>query len=105
MDESAAALIRIHPRDNVLVLTRTVRAGETVRFEGRAITLEAELALGHKLAAEPIARGEKVLKYGLPIGTATEDISFGGHVHVHNLKSDYLPTFTHEAGHKFVEES
>ena len=105
MDESAAALIRIHPRDNVLVLTRTVRAGETVRFEGRAITLESDLALGHKLAAEPIAPGEKVLKYGLPIGTAAERIPFGAHIHVHNLKSDYLPTYTHEAGHEFTEES
>ena len=105
MDENAAALIRIHPRDNVLVLTRTVRAGETVRFEGRGITLAAELPLGHKLAAEPISEGDKVLKYGLPIGTATEEIPFGGHVHVHNLKSDYLPTFTHEAGHEFAEES
>ena len=33
---------------------------------------------------------EKVLKYGLPIGSATRDIAAGEHVHVQNMKSDYI---------------
>ena len=43
-----------------------------------------------------------VLKYGAVIGTATSDIGRGEHVHTHNLESDYLPTYTHEAGKSFV---
>jgi hypothetical protein len=39
---------------------------------------------------QAIAQGEKVLKYGLPIGSATRDIEAGEHVHVQNLKSDYI---------------
>jgi hypothetical protein len=31
-----------------------------------------------------------VLKYGLPIGSATRAIAAGEHVHVQNLKSDYV---------------
>jgi len=45
-----------------------------------------------------IAQGEKVCKYGCPIGSATRPIEVGQHVHVHNLKSDYFPTFTREPG-------
>ena len=34
-----------------------------------------------------------MLKYGAPIGVATEGIAPGSHVHVHNMKSDYTPTY------------
>ncbi|HRJ73596.1 MAG TPA: SAF domain-containing protein [Terrimicrobiaceae bacterium] len=48
-----------------------------------------------------IRTGEKILKYGVPIGSATCDIAFGEHVHLHNMKSDYLPTYTLETGREF----
>ncbi len=54
--------------------------------------------MGHKVAVAAIAPGEKVYKYGCPIGSATCPIEVGRHVHVHNLKSDYFPTFTREPG-------
>ena len=41
--------------------------------------------MGHKIALRDIAKGEPVIKYGFPIGEATEDIPAGGHVHTHNL--------------------
>jgi hypothetical protein len=50
--------------------------------------------MGHKVALVPIAAGEKVCKYGAPIGSATRQIRPGEHVHTHNLASDYLPTYT-----------
>ena len=56
---------------------------------------------GHKIASRTIKKGEKVIKFGRPIGTATQDINKGDHVHLHNLKSDYLPTYTRDA----VDES
>lgn len=40
---------------------------------------------GHKYAIRPIADGENVIKYGMPIGRATCDIAVGDHVHVHNV--------------------
>ena len=43
-----------------------------------------------------------MVKYGALIGTATADISRGEHIHTHNLESDYLPTYTHDAGKSFV---
>ena len=41
--------------------------------------------MGHKVALRDIKKGEPVIKYGFPIGEATEDIPKGGHVHSHNL--------------------
>ena len=42
---------------------------------------------GHKMALKDIKKGEFVIKYGNPIGRATEDIKKGDWVHSHNLKS------------------
>ncbi len=43
---------------------------------------------GHKYALFDINKGENVIKYGSPIGHATEDIKKGDHVHTHNLKTN-----------------
>ena len=43
---------------------------------------------GHKYARRPIAAGEPVVKYGMPIGRATRPIAPGEHVHVHNLATN-----------------
>ncbi|MDE5605254.1 MAG: altronate dehydratase family protein [Eubacterium sp.] len=42
---------------------------------------------GHKYAIKNIAKGEKVIKYGYPIGIASKDIKEGEHIHSHNLKT------------------
>jgi hypothetical protein len=34
------------------------------------------------------------MKYNCPIGSATAPIAAGDYVHVHNVASDYLPTYT-----------
>ena len=43
---------------------------------------------GHKYALRQIVAGEDVMKYGMPIGHATCDISPGDHVHSHNLATN-----------------
>ncbi|NLJ95792.1 MAG: altronate dehydratase [Clostridiales bacterium] len=46
-----------------------------------------DLKTGHKVAIRSITAGEKVIKYGFPIGYATRDIAKGQQVHVDNLKT------------------
>ena len=53
-----------------------------------ADNVEVNLENGHKYATCNIKKGEAVIKYGFPIGTATSDIEKGGHVHSHNLKTN-----------------
>ena len=43
---------------------------------------------GHKYALKRIARGENVIKYGMPVGHALTDIAPGDHVHSHNLATN-----------------
>jgi hypothetical protein len=55
------------------------------------------------VARGAIRKDEKVLRYGAVIGHVTEAVARGEHLHTHNLESDYLPTYTHDAGHAFVQ--
>lgn len=86
-------LLLLGPRDNVLVARQRIAAGGTVTIEGLRTTIAGDLAIGHKLARLAMQPGDKVVKYGAPIGVATRRIAVGEHVHVHNVRSDYTPTY------------
>ena len=86
--------MKIHPLDNVLVVKNNIFPGDEEQVVDIKITFDKTIESGHKIAAKNIRKGEKVIKFGVPIGSATEDIPVGAHVHLHNLKSDYLSTYT-----------
>jgi hypothetical protein len=88
------AVMKLAPDDNIAVALRPLRAGEAVVLDGVALTVDRDVAVGHKLAARAIAEGETILKYASPIGVATQAIAAGAYVHTHNVKSGYLPTYT-----------
>ena len=84
--------MRLAEADNIVVLTRAVAPGDAFEGpDGEIWTMTATLDAGNKLAAVSIAAGERILKVGVPIGTATQVIEPGGHVHSHNLRSDHIP--------------
>lgn len=86
-------LILLDPRDNVLVARVRLAAGECVETGRGLANVDRDIALAHKIARVAIAAGTPILKYGAPIGIATRDIAAGAHVHVHNIRSDYTPTY------------
>ena len=90
--QSACAVMRLSPRDNVAVALRLLKAGESVSLDGVTLTIGRPVAVGQKLAARAIAKGEIIVKYSCPIGTAICDIAPGEPVHTHNVASCYLPT-------------
>lgn len=87
-------VIAFEPKDNVVVACATLPAGATVEVDGAPLVVATEILLGHKIARRRIAAGEKVIKCGVPIGSASRPIEAGEHVHTHNLKSNYIPTLT-----------
>jgi altronate dehydratase small subunit len=90
----AADVMKLAPQDNVAVALRALHAGEAVVLDGRTMTVERDVAVGHKVAACDIAQGATITKYNCPIGIATRAIAAGAYVHTHNVKSGYLPTYT-----------
>ncbi|MBI5393957.1 MAG: UxaA family hydrolase [Verrucomicrobia bacterium] len=101
-DPTDPRLLRLSPEDNVFAAARPIEAGETILIASQRATVTERIPTGFKVAARAIRAGGKILKWGAPIGSATRDIAAGEIVHVHNMKSDYLPTYTFEEGHSYV---
>ncbi len=86
----ASSVICLAGGDNVGVVTTDVRPGIDLRAGDRNLVVKDPIPFGHKIALVPMARGDKVVKFGVPIGRAKTAIEAGEHVHVHNIESDYI---------------
>jgi len=84
-----ARAILLHKKDNVATALTPVAAGEDVEVTLEdvryRVRVRQDIPFAHKFALAPIAAGDFVFKYGLPIGKATRPIGVGEHVHSHNL--------------------
>lgn len=63
------------------------------------------LETGHKIALCNIEKGSDIIKYGYPIGYATEDIVKGDTVHSHNMKTKLGDILSYEYKPNFKELS
>lgn len=80
-------VLRVHAMDSVAVALRPLSREAAVTVGGVALAIMEDIPQGHKFATRAHAVGDRVVKYGLPIGVATQDIQIGEHVHVHNVKT------------------
>jgi altronate dehydratase len=83
-------LIRLAQQDNVAVATRNLAPGAVVTVGGEELTTCDAIPFAHKVAIRAIDKDAQVFKYGVPIGRAKVAIAPGQHVHVHNIRSDYV---------------
>lgn len=80
--------IQINPIDNVAVALSPLQKGETIELGEKSVILKEDIAQGHKFALKPIKAQENIMKYGLSIGHAKQDIQEGEWVHIHNIKTN-----------------
>ena len=99
------AFVKIHPADNVAVALSPLAAGTPVDTDGSILELREDIPQGHKFALKDIPSGAQIIKYGSPIGTATEDISCGSWVHTHNIRTGLgdLLDYTYEPQRPVIE--
>ena len=84
--------IRLHNNDNVVTAKSDIDPDILLNDEN--ITTKQFIPVGHKIATKDISKGEDIIKYDNIIGTASDNIAIGDHVHVHNTgmsdkKRDY----------------
>jgi altronate dehydratase small subunit len=81
---------QVQTEDNVATLLEDA-GPESIALLGfgsnATVTLLEPVVLGHKVCTRAIAAGELVIKYGVPIGVATQAISVGAWIHLHNCAS------------------
>jgi len=77
-------VIRLNPVDDVVIARRQLITG-TILEEENGLRVAALIPAGHKMATRAIAVGQPIKRYGQIIGTASQAIEPGQHVHTHNL--------------------
>lgn len=100
-----SSLILLHPNDNILVCVKHINTGDDLYIDGQTIRSPISIGVGHKVARIDMKAGEKVFRYGAPIGSMTESVAKGHHVHMHNMKSDYIPSHTRSRQNQDRSES
>ncbi|MEM5781477.1 MAG: UxaA family hydrolase [Lawsonibacter sp.] len=80
----------IDVRDNVATALAPLSPG-AVSLTGDApipvLEVVQDIPDGHKVALRPIRTGEPIVKYGVVIGAATQEIAPGTWVHLHCMRS------------------
>ena len=88
--------ILLHVDDNVLICRKLTQAGTRIELDGVIVTLPEDIHVGHKIARRALQVGDKIIKYGAPVGSTTCAVVPGELVHLHNMKSDYIASHTRQ---------
>jgi altronate hydrolase len=81
-------VLRVDPRDNVLIALEDLHQGDTVMIDGHPAVLPAPVPCKHKFVTEDRAKGAPVIMYGVLVGRARQSMARGEAVTVHNLGHD-----------------
>ncbi len=93
MAEEKKIALKVNDKDNVAtIFANGITDGSTVEVRDphgnmEEIRVIGDVPYGHKIAIQPIRKGELIVKYGEEIGLASADIRKGEYVHIHNLES------------------
>lgn len=82
----ASRILKIHPKDNVLVALQDLSKGERIEFEGSVYELQDAIAAKHKFFMQDMQVGSEIYMYGVLVGKAQHDIPRGGLMTTENTK-------------------
>ena len=84
-------VLKVHPKDNVLVALKNLAKGETIVFEGQEYVLQDNIPSKHKFFLQDMDQEDEVIMYGVLVGKAQNFISRGGLMSTANVKHATQP--------------
>ncbi|MEN9697371.1 MAG: hypothetical protein RLZ56_792, partial [Bacteroidota bacterium] len=78
-------ILKVNPKDNVLVALQNLSKGDTITFEGLSIVLQEDIPAKHKFYMQALSKGTAVIMYGLLVGKVTVDVAAGARMSTDNL--------------------
>lgn len=79
-------VLKVNPKDNVIVALVDLPAGESVHLDGTDYTVVKDIKAKHKFAAQDFEVGDHILMYGVIVGKASQSIRKGEVVTTENVK-------------------
>jgi altronate hydrolase len=85
---AAEKILRVDPKDNVLVALTQLPAGEAITFDGEQYVLPSEIPAKQKFAMRDFANGDEIIMYGGVVGLVRQPIPRGGLLSTRNVQHD-----------------
>lgn len=79
-------VVKIHPKDNLVVALTDLKKGQEVSVDGKIIELKQDIQAKHKFAETTFRQGDEAYMYGVLVGKAHQPIQAGEWVTTFNLK-------------------
>ncbi|TDE01937.1 altronate dehydratase [Flavobacterium hiemivividum] len=85
-NETKRLVLKMHPKDNVLVALTDLPQNERVIFEEETYVLQDAIKAKHKFYTTDLNTGDEVIMYGVLVGKVQCDIAKGSLMTIENLK-------------------
>lgn len=95
-------VLKLDPRDNVLVALTPLAANEPVSYAGKTYTPPADVPAKFKFVEHDMPVGAEVIMYGVIVGKVREPISAGGVLTTRNLQHDASSYSTTRTSHPWA---
>lgn len=79
-------VLKVNPKDNVIVALMDLPAGESVHFDGTDYMVLKDTKAKHKFAAVDFKEGDQIIMYGVIVGKANRFIGKGEVITTENVK-------------------
>lgn len=79
-------ILKVNPKDNVIVALLDLSAGESVHLDGAEYTVVKDIKAKHKFAAVDFQEGDHIIMYGVIVGKASQHIEKGEVITTENVK-------------------
>ncbi|MDR6403177.1 MULTISPECIES: UxaA family hydrolase [Chryseobacterium] len=79
-------VLKVNPKDNVIVALLDLPAGESVHHDGADYTILKDIKAKHKFAAVDFEDGDHIIMYGVIVGKANQSIKKGEVITTENVK-------------------
>jgi altronate hydrolase len=79
-------VLKVHPKDNVLVALKNLTKGDKIAYNGEEYTLQDNIPAKHKFFVEDMNAGDKVYMYGVLVGKTQIPVPRGGWMNILNVK-------------------
>ena len=94
-------VLKVHPKDNVLIALSDLKKGETIEFGGQNFILQDDIKAKHKFFTTDLQQGDKVIMYGVLVGTAQKFISKASWMSTENIKHAAEPYYFRHTNYKW----
>jgi altronate hydrolase len=99
---TAPKVLKLDPRDNVLVALTDLPAESTITHGGETYELPVAVSAKHKFATEDFSVGAEIKMYGVIVGRAREAIAKGGLLTTSNVTHDAAGFSGKQSDYKWV---